>query len=115
MRVPSRPPWTHTFQSPFLEKGAEDVAKILREAEDAPGHLNRKYCAILDEQSEKDRTVLLVKTQRSGEDNLPSGCENWEIVKVREEWKEANAVLQSASAGVSSLEEILWNQYSRRR
>ncbi|KAF2716059.1 hypothetical protein K431DRAFT_316818 [Polychaeton citri CBS 116435] len=112
MKVPSRPLWTTNFSSPFEGKAPEDVARFLKKAEDAPGHLDRRYCAILDKQSEKDRSVLLVKTKRSEGDNLPSECKYWEIVKLREEWKEANAVLQSASVGVSSLEEILWNQYS---
>lgn len=112
MKVPSRPPWTTNFSSPFEGKTPEDVARHLSGAEDAPGHLNRMYCAILDEQSAKVRSVLLMKTKRTEGDNLPPGCEKWEIVKVREEWKEADAVLQSASVGVSLLEEILWNQYA---
>lgn len=110
MRVPSRPPWNDEFESPFLDQTPEDVAKTLRAAQSAPGDMSRDYCIILDRQTTEDRTALLIKTKRAKEDVLPPGYDKTPIVKVRESFKEANGLIASASAGVSSLIETLWNQ-----
>jgi hypothetical protein len=110
MKVPSRPPWNDDFESPFLDQTQGDVAKTLRAAQSAPGDMSRDYCIILDRQTTEDRTALLVKTSRAKEDNLPPGYDETSIVKVRETSKEANGLIASASAGVSSLMETLWNQ-----
>jgi hypothetical protein len=79
----------------------------LRAAQGAPGNLSRDYCIILDRQTAEDRTALLVKTNRAKEDNLPPGYDETSIVKVRETFNEANGLIASASAGVSSLIETL--------
>jgi hypothetical protein len=110
MRVPSRPPWTEEFESPFLDQTPEDVAEALRAAEGAPGEMSRDYCVMLDLQTTEDRTALLVKTKRDRGDNLPPGYGETPIVKVRETFKEANGLVVSASVGVSSLVGTLWNQ-----
>ena len=107
MRVPSRPPWKEAFESPFLDQTPRDVAEALRAAQGAPGNLSRDYCIILYRQTAEDRTALLVKTSRAKEDNLPPGYDETSIVKVRETFNEANGLIASASAGVSSLIETL--------
>ena len=116
MRIPSRPPWqeNNDFESPFLDATPEHVATALRGAEGAPGDLSRNYCVILDRQTTEDRTALLVKTKRDEADNLPPGNEETSIVKVRETFKEANGLIASASVGVGSLVEILWNRHGRK-
>jgi hypothetical protein len=116
MRIPSRPPWqeNNDFESPFLDATPEHVATALRGAEGAPGDLSRNYCVILDRQTAVDRTALLVKTKRDGADNLPPGNEDTPIVKVRETFKEANGLIASASVGVGSLVETLWNRHGRK-
>jgi hypothetical protein len=113
MRVPSRPPWTEVFESPFLDQTPEDVAGVLRAAEGIPGDLSRDYCIILDPQTKEDRTALIVKTKKDEGDNLPPGHGETPIVKVRESFKEANGLVVSASVGVSSLVETLWNQQGK--
>ena len=111
MRVPSRPPWIDDdFESPFLDAAPEHVAEVLRAADGIPGNLSRDYCIILDRQTKEDRTALLVKTKKDEADNLPPGNEETPIVKVRETFKEANGLITSASTGVSSLVNTLWNQ-----
>jgi hypothetical protein len=114
MKVPSRPPWSKDFESPFLDQAPEDVAGALRAAEGAPGDLSRDYCIILDLQTIEDRTALLVKTKKDEGDNLPPGYGETPIVKVRESFKEANGLVVSASVGVSFLVETLWNQQGMR-
>lgn len=64
---------------------------------------------ILDDQSRKDKSVLLVKTSGSEGDKFPSGCEGCDIVKVGKQWK------KSAGAAVGSSESILWNQCAKQR
>lgn len=113
MKVPSRPPWGDDFQSPFLDHTPEDVAEALRGAEGAPGDLEKDFLVILDQQTTRDRTALLVKTQRSEVDKLPRGHDESPIVKIRETFKEANGLIASASAGVSSLVTTLYNQQGR--
>jgi hypothetical protein len=113
MRVPSRPPWSDDFESPFLDQTPEDVAGALRAAEGAPGDLSRDYCIVLDLQTTEDRTVLVVKTKKDEGDNLPPGHEETSIVGVREIFGEANGLVVSASVGVSSLVGTLWNQQGR--
>ena len=115
MRIPSRPPWqeNNDFESPFLDATPEHVATALRGAEGAPGDLSRNFCVILDRQTAEDRTALLVKTKRDETDNLPPGIEETSIVKVRETFKKANGLIASASLGVNSLIEMLWNQHGR--
>ncbi|KAK4505936.1 hypothetical protein PRZ48_003901 [Zasmidium cellare] len=110
MRVPSRPPWTEDFDSPFVHHTPEDVAKILREADGIPRHLFKDYCIIMDEQTWDDRTVLLVKSKRSLGERLPPGYDDSPIVNVRESFKEVNGIVQAVSVGQGSLAEILWNQ-----
>lgn len=102
------------FESPFLDQTPEDVAKALRAAECSPGDLSRDYCIILDRQTTEDRTVLLVKTKKTEGDNVPLVYGNTQTVQVRETFKEANGLAMSASAGVSSLAETLWNQQGRK-
>jgi hypothetical protein len=68
------------------------------------------YCIILDRQTTEDRTALLVKTKRDEADSLPLEDEEKPIVKVRETFKEANGLITSASVGLSSLVQPLWNQ-----
>ena len=116
MKVPSRPPWKEDddFESPFLDATPEQVAEALRGAEGAPGDLSRDYCVILDRQTTVDRTALLVKTKRDEADNLPPGSDQeTPIVKVRESFKEANGLIASASLGVGSFVETLWNRHGR--
>jgi hypothetical protein len=112
MRVPSRPPWKDDddFESPLLDATPEHVAEALRAAESVPGDMSRDYCIILDRQTTEDRTALLVKTKRDAADSLPLEDEETPIVKVRETFKEANGFITSASVGVSSLVQTLWNQ-----
>ena len=114
MKVPSRPPWKEDddFESPFLDASPEQVAEALRGAE---GALSRNYCVVLDRQTTEDRTALLVKTKRDEADDLPPGSDQeTPIVKVRETFKEANGLIASASVGVGSLVEILWNRHGRK-
>ena len=116
MKVPSRPPWKEDddFESPFLDATPEQVAEALRGAEGAPGDLSRDYCVILDRQTTVDRTALLVKTKRDEADNLaPGSDQETPIVKVRESFKEANGLIASASLGVGSFVETLWNRHGR--
>ena len=116
MKVPSRPPWKEDddFESPFLDASPEQVAEALRGAEGAPGDLSRDYCVILDRQTKVDRTALLVKTKRDEADNLaPGSDQETPIVKVRESFKEANGLIASASLGVGSFVETLWNRHGR--
>jgi len=112
MRVPSRPPWkVDDFESPYLDATPECVARALRAAEGVPGDLSTDYCIILDRQTVEDRTVLVVKTKRDEADHLPRPAnEETSVVKVRETFREANGLIASARAGVSSLVETLWNQ-----
>ena len=111
MKVPSRPPWKDDdFESPFLYATPEHVAEALRAAKGVPGGLSRDYCIILDRQTTEDRTALLIKTKRDEAENMPPGNEKTPIVKVRETFKEANGLITSASVGVSSLVQTLWNQ-----
>jgi hypothetical protein len=112
MRVPSRPPWKDDddFESLLLATTPEHVAEALRAAEGVPGDLSRDYCIILDRQTTEDRTALLVKIKRDEADSLPLEDEEKPIVKVRETFKEANGLITSASVGLSSLVQPLWNQ-----
>jgi hypothetical protein len=72
--------------------------------------LSRDHCVISDRQTTKAWTALFVKTKRTKEDSLPPGSDEISIAKVRETFKEANGLITSASAGVSSLIKTLWNQ-----
>ncbi|KAF2160892.1 hypothetical protein M409DRAFT_28772 [Zasmidium cellare ATCC 36951] len=110
MKVPSRPPWTETFDPPCLGQSPDKAAQSLLEANKAPGSLSRDYCIILDEQTLGDRSVLLVKTQCSPGERLPCEHGDSSIVVVRASFKEANGIIQSVSVGHGSLAEILWNQ-----
>lgn len=69
---------------------------------------------ILDRQTTVDRTALLVKTKRDEADDLPPGSDQeTPIMKVRETFKEANGLIASASLGVGSFVETLWNRHGR--
>lgn len=109
MRIPSRPPWTVRFKSPFLKQRAEEVAKVLLSTQGEAKGLDMRYCVIIDEQSLEDKTVLLVKTWRGEGSKLPKDDDS-PIVKCRVSFEDANACLQSFSVGNGSLEELVWNQ-----
>lgn len=112
MRIPSRPPWTAEFASPFLHQRPEKVAKILLSAQETARPLDVRYCIILDQQTVEDKTVLLVKTARGVDSNLPMDNDS-PIVQCRVGFCDANACLQSFSVGQGSLEELVWNQSHR--
>ncbi|THX59266.1 hypothetical protein D6D06_02203 [Aureobasidium pullulans] len=109
MRVPSRPPWTISFKSPFLNQRAEEVANMLASTQGEAKGLDMRYCVIIDEQTLEDKTVLLVKTWRDEGSKLPKDDDS-PIVRCRVSFEDANACVQSFSVGHGSLEELVWNQ-----
>lgn len=111
MESPSRPPLTKQFETPFKDQDPQEVAQILRTAQDVPSNIRREYCVILDGQTLRDKSVLLVKTSRGPESNLPSDNES-PIVRYRCSFEQANSIIQGACIGEGSLEELLWNDKS---
>jgi len=71
MKSPSRPPWTTRFGTPFKNLQPEDIAQFLQNAEDMPSGMEKRYCVIMDERTLEDKSVILVKTSREPESNLP--------------------------------------------
>jgi hypothetical protein len=76
-----------------------------------PSDMSKSFCVILDAQTLEDGSVLLVKTSRGPESNLPRGNQS-SIVKYRSSFEEANRIMQGVSIGEGSLEELLWNENS---
>jgi hypothetical protein len=111
MTSPSRPPWTTKFTTSFMNQTQEDVTQILQNAEDMLSNMSKQYCVILDEQTLKDKTVLLVKTSRGPESNLPRDNSS-PFVKYRSSFEEANGIMQAVCVGQGSLEELVWNEKS---
>jgi hypothetical protein len=108
MKTPSRPPWTMPFETPFKHQSPEDIAQILQNAQDMPSYMSKSFCVILDVQTLEDKSVLLVKTSRGPESNLPRENQS-SIVKYRSSFEEANSIMQGVCIGEGSLEELLWN------
>jgi hypothetical protein len=114
MISPSRPPWTTEFKTPFNNRTPEDIAQVLQNAENILSNMNKKYCVILNEQTLKDKTVLLIKTSRGPESNLPKDNLS-PIVKYRSSFEEANGIMQAVCVVQGSLEELVWNEKSNDR
>lgn len=110
MRSPSRPPWTIRFETPFKNQEPEDIAHFLQNAKGMPSSMEKRYCVIMDERTQQDKKVLLVKTSRGPESNLPENNKS-PIVQYRSSFGEANAILQTVCVGQGSLEAVLWNAH----
>jgi len=111
MKSPSRPPWTTSFETPFRNQDPESIAQFLQNAGDMPSDMEKRYCIILDERTFQDKSVLLVKTSRGPESNLPENNQS-PIVQYRSSFEDANAILQTVCVGQGSLEAELWNNSS---
>ncbi|CAD0098993.1 unnamed protein product [Aureobasidium mustum] len=109
MESPSRPPWTKRFETPFKDQDLKDIAWTLRGAERLLPKMSKEFCIVLDGQTIQDKSVLLVKTFRGPESNLPSDDES-PIVQYRTPFEQANSILQGVCIGEGSLEELLWNE-----
>lgn len=103
MTVPSRPPWTLGFRSPFQGARSDEVAKVVRSGYKGT-RLNREYCAVLDERSLRDRTAIIARIK---EEDPKNG--NMSIIRVRQPFNEVNAILEASSIGEGSLEELIAN------
>ncbi|KAG9848619.1 hypothetical protein KCU98_g5329, partial [Aureobasidium melanogenum] len=93
MESPSRPPWTKRFETPFKNRDPEDIAQNLQTAEGLLSTMNKDFCVVLDGQTVQDKSVLLVKTSRGPESNLPSDNES-SIVQYRTSFEQANSIVQ---------------------
>lgn len=111
MESPSRPPWTMRFETPFLNQNPKDIAQTLRHAEGLLSSMNKEFCIVLDRQTTQDKSVLLVRTSRGPESNLPSDNGS-PIVQCRTSFEQANSIIQGVCIGEGSLEEMLWNDRS---
>lgn len=111
MESPSRPPWTKQFETPFKDQDLHDIARTLRGAEGLLPSVNKNYCIVLDCQSIQNKSVLLVKTSRGPESNLPSDNESL-VIQYRTSFEQANSIIQGVCIGEGSLEELLWNEKS---
>jgi hypothetical protein len=111
MESPSRPPWTKQFETPFKYQDPQEVVRFLQNAQGLPSRVSREFCVILDGQTLEDKIVLLVKTSRGLESNLPRDNES-PVVQYRCPFKEANSIIQGVCIGEGSLEELLWNEKS---
>lgn len=62
----------------------------------------------MDKRTLEDKSVLLVKTSRGPESNLPKYNQS-PIVQYRSFFEDGNAILQAVCVGQGSLEVELWN------
>jgi len=102
MRIPSRPPWSLQFNSPFLRQDADRVATRLKR-DFARTQLNIEFFAILDEKSLEERTALVVDAKHSRQDGREG------VQTARQPFEEVNAVLVCWSIGEGSIGEALTN------
>jgi hypothetical protein len=90
MKMPSCPPWTTRFETPFQNQSPDQIAQT----QDMLSDMSKSFWFILDPQTLEDKSVLLVETSRGPESSLPGGNQS-SVVKYRSSFEEANSIMQN--------------------